>query len=206
MIAGSLSLGGKQTPIQLPVTTQATNQISGRLAHTRGHWLLASDRPYETISIPSRDKQVELFGDLTVLRAHIETLDSTEGPNYLSKLTELMESHTTDGFLGALVNVNTSTHSSMAFVARRPIHFYGLYDTQLDHAYIVWSTDPTVLQQVVQPNPLRFLVYRFPVLHNSCMFLAFEAVCAKWWRWTRNGVDLLAFNALERRLFGPLST
>lgn len=205
MIAGSLSLGGKQVPAVLPVTSTAHTLIEGRVAHRVGHWFLATDLESDVLSIPSRDKQVTLIGHMLNLRSKIEVIDSSQGENYLAKLIDSVVLDAQDPlFSGVLVNHNTSTHSSMAFATRSPIYFYGVHDQQADHSYLVWSSEEDVLNRITAHEPMRYLIYRFPVLENGYLFLPFEAVCAKWWRWSRSGTGLLAFNALERRLFGPL--
>jgi hypothetical protein len=199
-ISGWLSLGGRQATSKLDVPDHGS-VVEGTIeARTRGQWMLTHDARSQLLSIPSRDKQVQLIGDLIYEAGAIASIDSEEGPNYRTKLLPLVDVE--HDFCGALVNRSTSTHSSFAILTNQQLWLWGLHDQYIHHSYLLWSSEPETLHRIVQAQPLRHLIYRFP--EPRCLFLPVESICAKWWRWQQGQNDLMAFNALERRLFGPL--
>jgi len=203
MIAGTLALGGPQVPIALALE-EAVVSVSGNIgARTRGLWTLISDLESRTLNIPSRDKQVQLIANSFHIEQQVAQLDSTDGPNYRSKLRQLL-SEVGAGFEALIVNHNTSTHSSFGLISGPELYMWGLFDQQLEQSYLLFSSDVNALVYAIAENPMRYLVYRFPVIEHDCLFIQIETICAKWWRWTQNGSILKAFNALERRLLGPL--
>jgi len=175
-----------------------------------------TDLETHTLSIPSRDKQVQLFfnhgAQWLPARGHpdfrdmMSIIDSTDGQNYREKLRHVLGALQPD-FIGVVNNVSTSTHRSLAFLAgETPIHFYGLHDLKHKGSYLAWSTDLKDIQQLLvsDSDPLRYLFYRFPTLAYDTLFLPQERICAQWWTWIKR-TDFNAlqpFNALERRLFG----
>jgi hypothetical protein len=226
-LAGYVVLGGSQTSLSLPTIDET---FKGGLGSTvRGRWVIESSLEGETLNIPARGKSVQLlYPPLSdsgqpwqdrdkVRRARfadaIAQIDSSyEGLNYRAKLNTVLE--TVNGnrmfgasFLGAVLNLSVSTHASIALLSSvTPIYVWGLHDQQLESSYLVWSTDERHLLEMLAAEPLRFLVYRFPILKDASMFIQLETVCAKWYRWNQNHKSVLhAFNALEWRLYGGLT-
>lgn len=201
MILGTLVLGGTQRAQLLPIPRNEDRGVDGGLGAVNcGLWYVESDLPKHVIHIPSRSKSIDAFTPSQHIVEALKVLDSSEGPDYRTKLLQAMDR--VDDPTSMIVNHNESTHSSLAIVAGDPLYLYGLVDTQRDQQHLLWTSDPMVFASLRQTHPLRFQVYRFPVLTNSCVFLQVETVCAKWWRWMKNGTHLRAFNALEHRLFG----
>ena len=203
MFQGYFILGGSN-PDELPLFKKMYfgNHIGLR---NRGTWVFDTDLREETINIPTRDKQVQLFfnDDGGKFNTGMTLIDSSADlPNYRAKLMRLQNT-LSDSFLGAINNISTSTHGSLALVTNQiPIYVYGLYDTQLGGSYLVWADSPQVVTDILCVQPLRYLIYRFPLLESSVLFLPSEAICSKWWRWFKTHRSVLhAFNALERRLF-----
>jgi hypothetical protein len=173
------------------------NHISAR---GRGNWSL-SPFPELTVSIPSRDKQVEIRSPVaSQLYQRVSVLDSSPGPTYRSKLLDLlgyMDDLVCEGpRIAVLNNISTSTHGSLALLG--DFVYFGLHDPQANVSYLMWTTEPGDLPMLQARYPLRYLVYRFPQI--PVVFLAGESVCSKWWRWTKSAPLLHAFNALEMRL------
>lgn len=206
-ISGYMALGGGPEFV-----FDTFNSYEGEgVGPQRGRWKMNTDLKSTTLSIPSRDKQVQLFysADVATFGANMATIDSADGKNYKDKLRQVLNQLSPE-FVGAVNNVNMAAHRSLAILTRQPeVHFYGLYDVQQRGAYLFWTTDPLIVQQVMDQNPLRFLLYRFPVLVEDVVFLPQERICALWWTWIKRSEfsALQPFNALERRLFGqPLHT
>lgn len=201
-MAGTLVLGGKQIAQRLPLFPYASS-VSGTLGASRcGLWEIQADCASQVFHLPARDKSVEVYTKSSTLLEPLKSLDSMEGPNYRSKLRDVLSQldHLDNA---TILNHNTSTHSSIALIANAGLYLYGVYDTHLDQSHLLWCTDPAVRRALSAAAPLRYLVYRFPVLVEDCLFIQIETICAKWWRWTANErPDLQAFTALERRLFG----
>ena len=207
MISGYMALGGGHEF----VFSHFTQHHGDGVGPSRGRWAMDTELGSTTLSIPSRDKQVQLFysTDPGTFASLMSTIDSEEGKNYRTKLKAVLAELSPD-FLGAVNNVSTTTHRSLAILTNvTPVHFYGLFDLKLKGAYLTWSDDPLILQRLLQDEPLRFLLYRFPVLQHDAVFLPQERICALWWTWIKRSEfsALQPFNALERRLFGqPLTS
>lgn len=202
MILGYLCLGGGQELEFWPDCRLVGQPIGPH----RGRWKLEHTFQSTTLSIPSRDKQVQLLFscDLSIFAPKIATIDSSEGRNYRTKLRVLLPD-LGPGFVGVVNNLSADNHHSLAILTKTtPVHVYGLYDTNLKSTYLFWSDDPSRIEAVLQVYPLRFLLYRFPTLVNDVLFLPIERLCSQWWGWMRTSESgpLLPFNALERRLFG----
>lgn len=170
-------------------------EVIGTVGSTRdkGGFCLESTLVPQTLSIPSRDKQVILWTSKDII-SRIATIDSFMGSaDYQSKLEAMQLA--VQGVI-----LNKGQHSSVALLGN--FFCYGLFDTQLRSAYYFFTDDDSDLSRVLGSDPLRYLVYRFPLLKTAC-FIQSEAVCSKWWRWmkTHNSV-LHAFNALEHKLHG----
>lgn len=203
MIFGYLCLGGDSE-----IDFSAIGPYEGQpIGPHRGRWRMETGLRTTTLSIPSRDKQVQLFYScgLDQFAAKMAGLDAEPGPNYKAKLGQVVEGLPSD-FVGVVNTLSTnSTHHSLAVMTvATKIHVYGLFDTQASTAYLFWSDDPRRIHQVIDQHPLRFLLYRFPILNYDAMFMHIEILCAQWRDWMRksNFSALLPFNALERRLFG----
>jgi hypothetical protein len=208
MLNGYLALGGAQLPAPLPCFEASVkgNHIGSR---NRGHWVFDTYFQKTVLNIPSRDKQVESFTstDCSLFSERLSGLDSeNEHLTYKGKLNLILP-ELSPNFIGIVNNISTSTHGSLALVCRDAgLHFYGLFDTELDYTYLMWTSEAGFLAEVLESKPLRYLVYRMPILTNNSVFLPGEIICSKWWRLTKNHSQVLyALNALERRLFGPAS-
>jgi len=193
-LTGYFVLGGTGNPPALPFTGVASGNHTG--ARARGQFVIDTDLESHTVNIPSRDKTVTswMSQDGQLIATRLATLDAEPGPNYRTKLISLFED--LPDLFGALVNVSTSTHGSIALVGEQ-VRYYGLYDQQSDTSYLLWGAESD-LHTLQRMYPLRYLVYRFPPMR--VVFLPGEVICSKWWRWTRNASLLNAFNALEMRL------
>ena len=200
-LSGYFVLGGHNPP---PVLKTFDLEHAGNLigSRDRGHWQLETTLlKLNSLSIPSRDKTVHLWGSSSDLSSYVQDIDSKmPGSSYLSKLDALIPKHVS----GVIVNSARDTHGSLALMVRgQPLHMYGLYDINLKSSYLLWSTGIERIQLLLNSDPLRFNIYRFPVSSDLCIFIQAEAVCSKWFRWIKTSQSILhAFNALEHRLYG----
>jgi hypothetical protein len=204
MFSGYFNMGGG-SPYTLPVFSP--NSSGGNITGSRhsGSWLLETDLSCLEIDIPSRDKTVKVWGSsdnrTQFLLSKLAIIDSDlPGTSYRDKLIE----HNT-GATAFILNINKDTHGSFAIVAgpNTTINMFGVLDTKLGSSYILWGTGHEKLSALLNSDPLRFLVYRLPPVNDSCVFVQAEAICSRWWRWTRtNQSHLQAFNALEHKLYG----
>lgn len=172
--------------------------------HTAASWALtqssslgmlqtATSLPHHQVLLPARDKTVHVFGAEAMV-PFVESVDSTPGLTYRDKLMAAPAGP----FL--IVNVGTD-HRSYAVYADG-LNTVGLLDTKHQGAaYLLSYTDDFehVVGGLLSAHPLRFLLYRF-ARGGKPYFVQAEAVCSKWRRWSSQG-HLLAFNALDRRLF-----
>lgn len=190
MLSGSFALGGGDT---MPLFEPQDNLVGAR---DKGHLTLSTDIQSVDLSIPSRDKTVQIYSNHNNLSTFIETIDSNfSGLNYQSKLGQFGFEPDQYGLV-----VNKGSHGSFALFGPS-ISVVGLHDTELKNSYITWSSDDSIIK-LIRKYPLRFLVYRFPPITDP-IFVQAEAVCSKWWRWIRtHHSHLHAFNALEHKLFG----
>lgn len=202
--SGYFVLGGGRGVLPLPTFTdvgEIGNLIGSR---DRGHYALDTTLfKAEPVFIPTRDKTVRFWANADYhaqMKSTLSVLDSDMiGHNYVEKLRL---ANTAPELI--IVNTTQDTHGSLALAFSRPLYVHGLMDTMLGNAYILWSTDPIRVSKVLGAHPLRFLVYRFPVTNQVCLFFQAEAICSKWFRWIKtSGSALQAFNALEHRLYGP---
>lgn len=172
-------------------------------------WLQHADLQQHTVYVPSRDKRVNItYGSHDQdfredLEQSLMTLDSEyEGLNQLSKYKRVY-----DKLLGvrrqpfvAVLN-NEGTHGSWGFLTYQvPLYFYGVDDG--DMVQLLWSTEDLAVK-IRHANPIRYKLYRMPVLVDGPMFISTQAACSKWWRWSQQfvGDRLRQFNALEVMLF-----
>lgn len=199
---GYYVLGGGSGHIELPTFEK---QYSGNLVGSRdkGNWVLDSRVSPLTVNLPARDKQVDVWAtsNQEAFRIAVANLDASYGDApYADKLHRIP----VDGaFAGAVINTNVSTHGSLGIkVVDSALFVYGLTDTQLKTSYLVWSSVDDI-HRILSCMPLRFLLYRFPVMHTGAVFIQGEAICSKWWRWLKTHQQTLhAFNALEMKLYG----
>jgi len=162
------------------------------------------------LSIPTRNKQVLLLtengADLGNFTDFMATVDASEGANYQEKLRAFLEGCDA-GFRGLVVNLNTSNYVSLALVAASEVFVLGVQDQHTETCYVVWATEESDLQALLDTDPLRFLIYRFPKLENDALFFSIETLVYKWHKWGQTHAStLLGFNALERRLFRGTSS
>jgi len=203
MIQGYLCLGGGQEEL-FPQFAYYKGEPVGP---NRGRWgLNAPELREQILSIPSRDKQVQLLynNSLAVFSAGLAKIDSENaGGRYRDKLKALLPSMDLD-FAGVVNNKTNSSHKSLAIIVSSDVELYltGLFDTRMGCGYLVWADDPVVVSDVLAREPLRYYLYRFPVVSYDVLFFPIETLCSQWHRWIRGGNLLQAFNALERRLFG----
>ena len=197
---GYFVLGSKGRPLPLPIFDGDTRSGNHTKSQNCGQWEI--DKVYgETVNIPSRDKQVEIWSpQAPALVPFVSVLDSQPGFNYKEKLTDLLGRMSNlsfdDPLYAVLNNVSTSTHGSLALLG--DFTYYGVYDPQSDTAYLFWTTEPNDLSMLLHRHPMRYQVYRFPSM--GIVFLPSERICMKWWRWLKSGSMLQAFTALEWRL------
>jgi hypothetical protein len=158
----------------------------------KGELFLDTDLATHGFDIPSRDKQVLMFGDYC---DEMSTVDSMfpELP-YQQKLIQLGLGQN-PGFI-----LNRTSHGSIAILGCA--FHYGLFDLKTQSAYYLFSTESSTLENCLAAEPLRYLLYRFP--RSPVVFIQAEGVCSKWWRWMKTHQSPLhAFNALEHKLHGP---
>lgn len=201
---GYFILGSVQASSNLPLFSKACSG-SHVGSKSRGIWVVDSSFDSQIVNLPARDKQVQLWSNTGIFEFAnlISSLDSSYlGLSYKEKLNGVRSNLTTE-FQGTVNNINSSTHGSLALLCNlNPIYLYGLHDTQLDSSYLMWSTNQDFVYSLMEAQPLRYLLYRFPVLENNAIFIQSEAICSKWWGWLKTHKSHLhAFNALEKRLF-----
>ena len=185
MSKGYIGLGGRQyTPL-----------FPAPLSDSRAKWGIdPSEWVTATLNIPTRSKQVTILSPtpLPYLR-DIELLDSQDGANYKNKLGCIQEECW-------LINYDDTQVASGLAVVNSSVAWVGLYDRTLEYAYLAWATEGSDIETLLTSDPLRFLLFRFPEMPVA--FLPLRALTSKWYRWSKSGELLLAFNALERRLTG----
>lgn len=196
---GYFVLGGGSGVLELPgFSRHYTGNLVG--SRDKGQWVLDTGITPTIINIPARDKHVQVWCDHPPFEEALSLLDSNGTGPYASKLAAIP---IPTGSVAVAVNVNVSTHGSLGMRFETPLYVYGLSDTQMKTSYLVWSTDESHINTILNTMPLRFLLYRFPVAESGSIFIQGEAVCSKWWRWLKNHTQLLhAFNALEQRMYG----
>jgi len=182
-LTGNASLATFETPDYSE--TLVANSTKGALA-------LSTDLTAHGFAIPSRDKQVLLFGEYNDDLAEIDSM--FPGCSYQEKLERLGLGKSL-GFI-----LNKTEHGSVAILGC-PFH-YGLHDTRTNSSFYMFTDDPNRLAEVLRAAPLRYLIYRFPE-NPPVIFIQAEGVCSKWWRWTKSHQSTLhSFNALEHKLYG----
>lgn len=201
MISGYLCLGGGQEELFAAYT-----QYNGEpVGPHRGRWAMNTDLASTILSIPARDKQVQLLyrNSIEKFSAGVACIDNEDSDlPYRKKLQRLLITLDSN-FLGVVNNKTLSSHRSLALLTNSsPLTVVGLHDTQLRSAYVFWSSDPQDVQNILNEYPMRFLIYRFPSLVFDVLFFPVESICSRWYRWSNKHDVLHAFNALERRLFG----
>jgi hypothetical protein len=173
-------------------------------------WLQHAGAIQHTFYVPSRDKRIHLtcLSDEQTLPTELEsmltTLDSDyEGINQLSKYKrvydKLLERSHRSPFVAVLNN--EGTHGSWGFLTHEvPLYFYGVEDENM--VQLLWSTED-LATRIRHANPIRYKLYRLPVLQDGPLFISTQAVCSKWWRWSQQFPEdqLRQFNALEVMLF-----
>jgi hypothetical protein len=191
MTRGYFILGGGNIP--LPTFSSPLLNTVGS-TKDKGGFSLETDLTNFSLEIPSRDKHVSIWSETDAVVDSIATIDSFLGSaDYQSKLTALNLRQT-------CIILNIAQHSSVAIVG--DFFCYGLYDSKLRTAYYLFTDDANDLSRVLSQDPMRYLIYRFPLLQGAC-FIQSEAVCSKWWRWMKTHQSVLhAFNALEHKLHG----
>lgn len=174
----------------------------------RGHFnagyfeAVAPELEFEAnVHLPSRDKQVSIWtcSFAPALTCEFETLDSRMRElNYTAKIKQALQNINFEG-RAIVVNRSSSSHDSVVLIDTQAsdLGFFGLHDCYANVSYLMWNTEHGV-QNLLQASPLRYLLYRLPKL--SVVFLPIEALRSKWWRWSKGGSLLKAFNALEMRL------
>ena len=205
---GYFVLGGPSTDL-IPLPNFFNHYHGNHIgARSRGSWVIDTNFISHTINLPSRDKQVQvLVSEKRFEALFVELLSSIDSnyvnQNYRTKLTNI-QTELDSEFIGIVNNNNIDSHGSMGIVTNtNPFYMTGLHDTRFGSSYVLWSTDENFVHKILQSDPLRYLIYRFPTLVNSSLFFQSEAVCSKWYRWLKTHDSVLhAFNALERRLFG----
>ncbi len=173
-------------------------------------WQQQLDLRQSTVYVPSRDKRVLVtYGShdpdfMPELSARLTTLDSDyQGLNQLSKYKRVYEHLVGDPRRKPFVAVlnNEGTHGSWGFLSHKvPLYFYGIDDG--DMIQLLWSTED-LAEKIRHANPIRYKLFRLPVVVNGPLFISTQAACSKWWRWSQQFPDdrLRQFNALEVMLF-----
>lgn len=156
--------------------------------------LLVTETERHLVLVPSREKCTVVFGPrVTDLAKSVEATDNSRGI-YREVLTGLKLQYPT------YVLDTTSTHSPHRCVSiSADVEVLGLVDTKVKATYLVVA-DTNTLQEILDKEPLRYYVYRFPKPTQPLM-LHTEILCSKWHRWRKDMDVLGAFNALERRLY-----
>ena len=219
MITASLTIGAQHSSVLVPPgegDLSSGHHCTGRYT---GVWSLLRHSPMAEgdltrAHLPHRDKYLDLHwsedtNDRTrdYLQGRIEGLDGQyEGMTQLQKYREMSQDFTSDYELhcGCSLVINTvSTHSAWALLnfGGAPMVLLGAYDPQLKAAYLVWSMGNDLEERLRDAYPLKYLLYRFPLVANRAVFIPTQAICAHWWRYTKTADPLFAFNALELKLF-----
>lgn len=178
--------------VPLP-TFDAENTLSVNLMpKDKGLLVVDTDLPQYGFSIPSRDKNVLLFGPYN---DSIQTIDSAipSATTYAQKLEALNFGNEVSTI------INITEHGSFAVMGS--LCAWGLCEVATGTVYFLFSTDPNRVTEILKLNPLKYFVYRFP--RAPIVFFQAQGVRAKWWRWISTHKCLLhAFNALEHKLYG----
>lgn len=98
--------------------------------------------------------------------------------------------------------INNGDHKHLALLSQwEDVYLYGVYDVVNSNTRLVWTTDEWFMHDVKAQDFTRYVFYRFPVLRDRPLFLYSQALCSKWYGWSKQfqGPDgvLKSFNALE---------
>lgn len=210
MITGSFVLQSSKPVQRLHLLDPDCDHGQHIPSRYNGFWWQQHDLRKHTVYVPSRDKRIHVTYGSTdsnfqaELESFLMTLDSDyEGINQLSKYKRvydrLLDRPEALPFVVALNN--EGTHGSWGFLTYQvPLYFYGVDDG--DMVQLLWSTED-LATKIRHANPIRYKLYRMPVLVDGPMFISTQAACSKWWRWSQQfvGDRLRQFNALEVMLF-----
>ena len=207
MLIGSLVLSSKGNPTKLFCFTEETttgNHVPGR---QNGKWWMTHDMLDKEIYLPQRDKGIHVSFDETNLIDELEfrlsSLDSIlAGQNQISKYNVLYRHMTDKSNRFLVVMNNVGTHGSWGFLSKgEPLYLYGIYND--NEVQLIWTTDNLLIDSIRSMYPLKFSIYRFPVILDMPLFISTQAISSKWWRWSSSSKTdpLLCFNALELMIF-----
>ena len=191
MLSGYFSING-----DTPLPTFPLESLNAHLMpNEKGLLVVDTDLPQYGFDIPSRDKRVLHFGSYS---DSVKTIDSAfPGMSYADKLFHLGLCKDT----GVIVNI--TEHGSFAVLGS--FYAWGLCEVKSKSVYYLFSTDPDRVKAILEIDPLKYFVYRFPT--SPVVFFQAQGIRAKWWRWVTNHKCLLhAFNALEHKLYGLSKT
>lgn len=196
----SLASTGKVfRPLVETLDTVSGSHVPNR---TQGSWIRTTTAVEEHIHIPSRDKDLSVCSDTAVpyISERLKTLDSEDRElTQLQKYRKLVQEHPDLKPSWAFIN-STGTHCSWSVLAfATPIYVLGLLDST--GAQIMFSVQD-YSDHIRAQYPRRFWLYRFPVLQDKALFFPTQAMCSRWWKWSKSlGDPLRCFNALESSLF-----
>jgi hypothetical protein len=131
-----------------------------------------------------------------------------EDSRQLYKFNRIQNELTDNAMSSQFVSVilNNGAHQHIALLSQwMDLYLYGVYDVVNKGVRLVWTDDAWFVSDARAYDYTRYVFYRFPVLQDRPLFLYSQALCSKWWGWTKqfqepDGV-LKAFNALENFLF-----
>ena len=195
MFITAVNLQGRpEFPELLPQYSKALH-IEGRSTEHTVQGLLDQ----EVVHIPSRDKKVIVRGDLQPkFLSRLEVLDSTApGKTQAEKFSLAQEGLNTPHRIFLEIQ---GQHCGGAFlVKQQPVWSYVVF-SGVSTYYALGSYDFAASLRTYDPS---LWLFRLPTVNTGCLFWSTEALCSKWWRWSKtfNKDRLKCCNALELHLY-----
>lgn len=198
--------------IDLPVSYRSNTytgyHITGR--ENGKYWVPL--QPAHKVFVPQRDKTLNLYlegsCDLSLMEQNLLKVDySTEEFNHVEKLNRLVLQQTPGDYAVVINTQSTHGHISL-FSNHRPIQSCLLFLP--GGVLYLWTTED--LEQMIFDIRKDYalkdtLIYRFPPIVNTVVFINVQSTCSKWYKWSKieNFEVLRRCCALEQLIFRRLS-
>lgn len=219
-IYGSLCLSATTPQKEFPqfhevkTSFHTPHQFRGRVDVVQGDGAVT-----ESVLLPARKKEMCVYTyapksdwNTEVNRRLVSYINTMDGSfayarqlykfNHIQK--QIAASPHSSSFLSVVVNDGDHGHIGL-LSHEQDLYIYGVYDLVNISVRLVWTTDEWFISDVREQDFTRYIFYRLPTLRNRPLFLYSQALCSKWYGWTKQfqGTDgtLKAFNALEHYLY-----